>query len=566
MAKKKDASADKGKQGRALAEQYIAEQGAENIEGSYISPQDFISKEWDAAGAALDAIIGRLKNPVAIPEKLIKEYTETLGEKEAAAAVTNMQKQGALLARIRIIDYILEYIRDPDKTILDNGGEGNFAKYILPHYVQLAFAVHKKTGGDMAQILDPNTRTEEQKQALYELTGEEQKLRLQSFLYSNFMQAAGILSEETCSYTDSYFLNRYAAIYFFAMHYEEIKPQDAQGLQEEQIAELKSIFHQLDAFFSDKEKTGSNRRAIELFAEFVLKHDPDKFMDNLPRIFGGPPEKLSYPVDKINATVWRNLERAARNGSGQIEFAMEKRGSSKEATAYYSINFDELEKETGIAVSQKLTAFDKRVYVAVYAISRELKTNIMSVGQIYVAMGNKGQPAPNQTEKINESLTKMGMARVYLDNTEETTVNKGYTTFKYDGPLLPFERVSAYINGGLSNAAIHILSELPLMRFARERNQITTIERKLLETPLNQTVETLGIEDYLLERIAKMKNPKDKSSKKMLYSTIFEKCGITEKKQKSRAPEKIAKILNHYMNCGFIKSYSQTAEGVEIEP
>ena len=58
---------------------------------------------------------------------------------------------------------------------------------------------------------------------------------------------------------------------------------------------------------------------------------------------------------------------------------------------------------------------------------------------------------------------------------------------------------------------------------------------------------------------------KQQINKKMLYSTIYEKTGITTKMERNRAPEKIRRYLDHYKKCGFIKGYKETSDGVIIE-
>ena len=134
----------------------------------------------------------------------------------------------------------------------------------------------------------------------------------------------------------------------------------------------------------------------------------------------------------------------------------------------------------------------------------------------------------------------------------------------YDASLLPFERISAYINGQLTESAIHLFREPPLVSFARERNQITTISRQLLESPINKTDANLLLEDYLIERIGRMKNTKSNAPLKMLFKTIYEKCAITTAKQKQRAPEKIRRYLDHYKKCGWIKGYKEDTDGIKI--
>ena len=255
-----------------------------------------------------------------------------------------------------------------------------------------------------------------------------------------------------------------------------------------------------------------------------------------------------------NSKIWNLLAATDPNGQLSLDIVTSKKGSKQDAIVYYSISFDAL--ETGVKITKQLTPFDKRVYIAAAALFNG-GNRIISANQIYRMMGNRGNPNADDLQKINDSLTKMGAARVYLDNEQEVQVNKKYTRFKYDASLLPFERISAYINGQLVESAIHLFREPPLITFARERGQITGLTRQLLESPISKTDANLQLEDYLLERIGHMKSPKSKAPRKMLYSTIYERCGITTKKQKQRAPEKNRKprefktvsALSYYQYC-----------------
>lgn len=278
----------------------------------------------------------------------------------------------------------------------------------------------------------------------------------------------------------------------------------------------------------------------------------------LPQIVTKQTDKLDYPLDKPNSVIWNLLQASAPDGQLRIDITTTPKGGD----IYYGINFAELPAE--LKITKQLTTFDKRCYVAAASLF-QAGNDIVSATQIYKMMGNKGRPGDRDLQQINDSLTKMGTARVYLDNQREIKTAKGYKHFRYDGPLLPFERLSAYINGQLSESAIHLFREPPLMSFARQRKQITTITRELLESPISKTEQNLRIDDYLIERIGHMKNPKSKTPRKMLYATIFDKCGITEKKQKQRAPEKIKKYLTYYKKCGYIRGYKEEADGIKIE-
>ena len=129
-------------------------------------------------------------------------------------------------------------------------------------------------------------------------------------------------------------------------------------------------------------------------------------------------------------------------------------------------------------------------------------------------MGNRGQPKSEDIKKVNDSITKMGAARVYIDNEREASVYK-YRHFVYDAPLFPYVRMSAFQNNMFTDAAIRMYAEPPLITFAKQRNQVTAIERKVLESPINKTDANLMLEDYLLERIGRMKSDKSKTPNKI---------------------------------------------------
>lgn len=268
-------------------------------------------------------------------------------------------------------------------------------------------------------------------------------------------------------------------------------------------------------------------------------------------------EIIEYPLDKINCVIWGLLE---RDTAGQIAIAAEKRGRKKEISILYSINFDNLGDE--VTISKRLLPFDKRVYIAVSALFNA-GNNVISLTQIHYAMGNTSRPKAGQLQRINEAIKKMNGAAITVDNSQEIAANYKYMQFKYEGSLLPLERIEASVNGQLTDAAIHIFREPPVITFAKKRNQITTIPVKLLQSPMNKTDANLQLEDYLLERISREARGKGKTAR-LLYKTIFDHAGISTAKQKQRAPEKIEKYLQYYTETNFIKGYAMEADGVTI--
>lgn len=280
------------------------------------------------------------------------------------------------------------------------------------------------------------------------------------------------------------------------------------------------------------------------------------------RITARPADLIQYPLDKPNSNIWDSCISAREDGQLSFEFdttSDRDRKKGKEAIILFSISFEEL---ANVQITKNLTAFDKRVYIAAAALYNA-DNEVFTASQIYREMGNRRQPSARDIEKINDSLGKMGAARVTIDTTGEVKVNKGYPALKYDAPLLPFERVTAYINNKPTDAAIRLYKEPPLITFARERGQINTIQRQLLESPVSKTEANLRLDDYLIERISHMKNNKN-LARKILFTTLYDRCGIVNRQQRGRLPEKITLLLDHYKTCGFIKGYEMKKEGIEI--
>lgn len=305
-------------------------------------------------------------------------------------------------------------------------------------------------------------------------------------------------------------------------------------------------------------------RENETFSEYVkriekalLEADPDRISVNVNRA-----DKVEYPVDKVNRKIWQILEGTPQNQIGFSSFdiiAGEKRG--KQAVVTYSINFDGL--PDNVSITKKLTPFDKRVYIAVSALYNAGNT-VISLSQIAYAMGYASTPAKNQLQKIQDSITKMNVAQIQINNSKEIAIFKGYKEFEYQASLLPMEMLRATVNGKTTEAAIRLFREPPMITYAKQHKQITTIEVKLLQSPLSKTPTNLCIEDYLLEQIAFIKNPKNKITNRMLFDTIFEQAGITDKKQRQRTPEKIKALLEYYKQEKWIKDYKIDKAGIDI--
>ncbi len=330
-----------------------------------------------------------------------------------------------------------------------------------------------------------------------------------------------------------------------------------QGYEDMQAEELK-MFLGLDGETIIDPPDGGT--VPEFIRKAIQRAQAAAYKAGLPTSKAKRAEIVEYPLDKVNSTIW-NLLQEKEGSIKRLPLKVEKDGSKKQLTTFFSIDFKNLE-ETGLKITKKLLPFDKRVYIAISALYNA-GNEIMTLTQIHYAMGNTERPAKSHLEKINNSITKMWNARVKIDNAEEATAYNYPRFLIREFSPLEIERVTAVVNGKMADSAIRVLREPQIMTFAKQRRQITTLTVKVLQSPISKTDANLIIDDYLIERIAAAK--KGNKPSKILYTTLYEKTGITEKKQKQRAPEKIKTYLDHYKSCGLITGYKMLKDGIQIE-
>lgn len=291
-----------------------------------------------------------------------------------------------------------------------------------------------------------------------------------------------------------------------------------------------------------------------------IKEEPLRERQHIPNVTSLAIRSIGYPTDKVNCHLWGNL----RIGKQTILKAESDRDRArgKRADIIAMLNFEELD---GVKISRPLTIYDKRVFIAVANLVNEGQY-IITPTQIYRAMGSPTTTKLNQTdkEKILESLSVLVRARVFIDNTTEAKLY-GYDQIKGDFPLLAASIVTAYVDGQLTEGALEIAEFPKLFQFSIDRGQITTVPIKLLESPISKTKANMTLEDYLIRRISQMNNPNKKVPNKILLSTLYEQCGITDRKQRSRlVNDKLPKLLEHYVKTGYIKSYTLDDKSITI--
>ena len=262
-------------------------------------------------------------------------------------------------------------------------------------------------------------------------------------------------------------------------------------------------------------------------------------------------DAVQYPLDAINHDLWKLLSTPTGKQLSVIT------GKTPNNIVYYQLDFDD-----NISFSKSLSQFDKRICSAVASLYNA-GNSIVTLTQIYkVSTGKNNRPNSRQLKKINDALSKMRKTTIYI-NTKFEGLNYPNQELVYDGNVISFDRVTHSFSGCLSEAAIRILSEPPLIKFARDRKQITTINVALLNTPVNQNELSLSIEDYLIQRISHAKRGHQPT--KILLKTLYQNLGIANNKDKKhKANQKLDPILKYYKESGFISDYQITSDSIDL--
>ena len=241
-----------------------------------------------------------------------------------------------------------------------------------------------------------------------------------------------------------------------------------------------------------------------------------------------------------------------------------------------SIDFNDM-KKNGVSIPREnfITPYDKEIHnaiVTLVAIGNEF-INPSMIFQLLSGNTGKRTKISNETrENIMQSIRKMMMTLIRIDATAEVQSNmltdkKGI----YEGPLIPAERIEVIeLNGQRVTDCIHLFRTPPLYEYARDKNQIGSIEISMLDTPLSNTSENIELKGYLLRRIASLKNSKNNMSDTIRYDTIFEYLRINAptkealKKKHQEIKKKVKQLLDFWIEKGLISSYKEEKEGKSI--
>ena len=255
-------------------------------------------------------------------------------------------------------------------------------------------------------------------------------------------------------------------------------------------------------------------------------------------------KSIIYPLDKLNFHLWHGLE------SKKYNVSVEKQGSKEKINVTFEPIF----------FGEPMNAYDKRVNVSAFALYNA-GNEYMTAGQIFRTMGGKGYPRIEKFQPLENSIEKMAMVRININNEQESIKYK-YPTFQRFGANLlacSYEE-TIELKGGKSNYCLHMLETPLLMKYAIEHKQVTTYTPEQFQMPLSMTVMNCAIDDYFRQRIARASG----NTVKIKLETLFEYCNLNTRNDRRYAKQRFATFLTFYAEVKLIQDYT-IKTGIEEE-
>ena len=229
--------------------------------------------------------------------------------------------------------------------------------------------------------------------------------------------------------------------------------------------------------------------------------------------------------------------------------------------------FVDFENLDGVKLSKKLSSYEKFVWHTCVNLIFQDDHDILTLEQIYKAMGNSGNANPETKAEILEAIENMSKVRVTVDVPINSELYPELDQFKGTFQLLATNTKQALSRGQIAKNSIQILEKPQLFYFAKAINQVCSFPAAVLEVPVNKTKANITLLNFLLQKILKMKHD-DFSQKEILLNEMFMQCNINDRSKKSRLLNKengtLRKMLNHFVFADFIHGYEITERELNI--
>lgn len=325
------------------------------------------------------------------------------------------------------------------------------------------------------------------------------------------------------------------------------------------------------------------RRACELWTEFNKQSKPHvelidelkKFQNellakrNIKDVVTKAPKQWIMPIDKVSGKAFDGVGTFYDENGVNARISGNK--SRKEILSFVRLDYSD--NTIQISGKKELTPYDREVHDALVTLYIDGGNEYITPQMIYRTM--TGNPlttlTPKQQEAISRSLNKLMYSRLIINASKEECKAYGFDKFTYEGMVIQGEKATARVNGVIVEV-YHLLREPVLYTYASFKKQISRLDIKLLNSPVNKNEENITLQGYLLRRINSIKRS-TKLSPTILYKPIYgQLLGIQAqassdgalRKKKLKVRNTVKKILDYLKDKDFIKNYTENSDGQKV--
>ena len=233
-------------------------------------------------------------------------------------------------------------------------------------------------------------------------------------------------------------------------------------------------------------------------------------IEDLPQVTSKKANQFKMELTKVENTIFdpnknEGIYEAADLDAVKINVSQRISPKKRIETLLY-IDFNDA-KANGLDISRedRLTHYDREIHSAVATLAAA-GNQYISPNMIFQLLSgdfsakNKNGMSPETRDRIIKSLNKMRVTNVKLNASAE--IKAGMI---FDGTienyLIPAKRVEIVLSGQLIKDCIYLYDTLPLFNYTSKKNQIESVDIKMLDTPLANTPENIILKCYLLKRI-----------------------------------------------------------------
>lgn len=227
-----------------------------------------------------------------------------------------------------------------------------------------------------------------------------------------------------------------------------------------------------------------------------------------------------------------------------------------------------------LEIQKYLTPYDRQVQNGIFTLIENGYT-AFTAKQVYEAFAGKTTTSPQIIGHVTRSINKQRTTLITIDWTDHAKM-KGLPVDQSRGDyvateenLLLLQRVRLRCNGQDLDG-YSVIAPPILYRYSKQVGQLATIDRKLLDVPVNNTESNIILKNYLLERIDTMKKADKARGKVMTHNIAFETLynltgtNAGNGTQTSRIRKAVSVMLDTWKKEGYIKGYTVNKRKQEI--